>query len=650
MAPNEKHGNLAATAASRVQPLPLEVPITITGGPTVEGSDKREPFSESTTTVLVLAEGTVIRVSAALVPGQRVSLFNEKTKREIVCKVVKSKPAGSTSQFVELQFTEPIASFWGLLIRGAAPASIPASPVVSVLATPAATFSPPAKAAAATAPLSATRPVPATRQSIASPNSVPKSPVAPPPPVATVPRTQPAQPVSFENATSKTYHTPVPPPAPSTPKSSPAQAGTAQAAPAIPPPVVPKSVISTSGLLDFSKEIDAILAGQEAPGSPQVSLSTSTPHPSPAASMPTVEQLKLLAARLQADLRSLPFTSTLAAPPLTGKPEPPAAETAKTVIEIPWLETKPAVKSEPVDGLLRQKETLPPVSVEAVPNRSSKSELSFDALAVDAPRYPQAEVFDEQSLGEPTVLPGPITWVISNKRLSLGLAAVALLVLGFGSTRYFRQNRSGTATPVTTSSPLSSPSPVVFSQPAENFARDPSHSASAHPPKPRVSNPVPGVSSPVEPAYTPAIHNFPLAAPVLNPAAGVQQAGDDMPAFATNSPASGSDLLTVGGSVGPKGPVAPPPVGGDVKSAQLIKSVPPVYPQLAKAQGVFGNVEIDALIDASGNVATLKVLSGPMILRQAALDSVKQWKFSPALLDGQPTSMHIVVTVQFRTQ
>jgi protein TonB len=87
-----------------------------------------------------------------------------------------------------------------------------------------------------------------------------------------------------------------------------------------------------------------------------------------------------------------------------------------------------------------------------------------------------------------------------------------------------------------------------------------------------------------------------------------------------------------------------------VKSAQLIKSVPPDYPQLAKAQRVVGNVEIDALIDASGNVATLKVLSGPIILRQAALDSVKQWKFSPALLDGQPTAMHIAVTVQFRTQ
>jgi protein TonB len=267
-----------------------------------------------------------------------------------------------------------------------------------------------------------------------------------------------------------------------------------------------------------------------------------------------------------------------------------------------------------------------------------KSEESFDVSAVEAPHSPQVDVFD--------VLSGLITWVISNK----GLAAVVLLVLGVGGARYFRQNRSGTATAVTTSSPLSSPSPVVFSQPAKDLVLDPSYSASAYPPKPTVSKPVAEGSSRVKPAGTLAIDKFPLAAPVVNRAAGVQQVGDDLPALATNSPSAGSDPFTVGGSIGPNGPVAPPPVGGDVKSAQLIKSVPPVYPQLAKAQGVFGNVQIDALIDASGNVAALKVLSGPMILRQAALDSVKESKYSPALLDGQPTSMHIVVTVQFRTQ
>jgi TonB family protein len=633
MAPTEKDANLAASVP-RVQPLALEVPVTIT--------DEREHFSESTTTILVLAQGTVIRVSTALVPGQRVSLFNEKTKKEVACQVVKTHAAGSTRRFVELQFTEPSAGFWGPLIPGAPPASIPTSPVVSGHATPVATSSPSAKPAAATLPLPATGPAPATRQSIASANSAPQSPVAPPPPVATVPRTQPAQPVSSVNATFESNRNPVQPGAPPTPKSSPAQAGTAQAAPAIPPPVVRQPVIASSALLNFSKEIDAILAGYKASGSLRVSPSTSTPDPSPGTLMPAVEQLKLMAARLQAELSSLPSTSTPAAPPappaspITQKPEPAAAETAKTVLEIPSLKPKPALESEPVAALPRQKKTLPPLSVEAVPQGSLKSEESFDVSAVEAPHSPPADVFD--------VLSGLMTWVISNK----GLAAVVLLVLAVGGARYFRQNRSGTTTAVTTSSPLSSPSPVVFSQPAKDLVLDPNHSASAYPPKPTVSNPVADGSSRVKRAGTLAIDKFHLAAPVVNRAAGVQQVGDDLPALATNSLSAGSDPLTVGGSIGPNGPVAP--VGGDVKAAQLIKSVPPVYPQLAKAQRVFGDVQIDALIDASGNVATLKVLSGPIILQKAALDSVKQSKYSPALLDGQPTSMHIVVTVQFRTE
>jgi protein TonB len=75
-----------------------------------------------------------------------------------------------------------------------------------------------------------------------------------------------------------------------------------------------------------------------------------------------------------------------------------------------------------------------------------------------------------------------------------------------------------------------------------------------------------------------------------------------------------------------------------------------VYPPLAKAQRISGNVQIDALIDASGNVASVKVISGPPVLHNSALEAVKQWKYSPALLDGQPTSMHLTVVVQFRTQ
>jgi len=97
-------------------------------------------------------------------------------------------------------------------------------------------------------------------------------------------------------------------------------------------------------------------------------------------------------------------------------------------------------------------------------------------------------------------------------------------------------------------------------------------------------------------------------------------------------------------------PTAPAPIGGDVKPAKLIKSVPPIYPDIARTQHLSGNVQIDASIDADGNVSTMKVLSGPTLLHQAALTAVKQWKYQPAELDGKPTAMHLTVTVQFRAQ
>ena len=87
-----------------------------------------------------------------------------------------------------------------------------------------------------------------------------------------------------------------------------------------------------------------------------------------------------------------------------------------------------------------------------------------------------------------------------------------------------------------------------------------------------------------------------------------------------------------------------------VKQAKLLKAVPPVYPPSAKAQHVSGDVKLDALIDTHGKVTATKVLSGPGLLHQAAAEAVKQWQYEPAQLNGQSTSMHLTVTVQFRLQ
>jgi TonB family protein len=92
------------------------------------------------------------------------------------------------------------------------------------------------------------------------------------------------------------------------------------------------------------------------------------------------------------------------------------------------------------------------------------------------------------------------------------------------------------------------------------------------------------------------------------------------------------------------------PIGGRVQLARLLKSVPPVYPPFARTSHVAGDVKLDALIDVNGNVMELKVVSGPPILRQPAMDAVRQWKYEPARLNGQPVVLHLDVTVRFRVE
>src|SRR3982075_1423245 len=104
----------ASEEVSGAQPVALEVPVTVNGARAVEGSEKREPFSETAITVLVLANGAVIRLASSVAPGQLLFLTNEKTKKEVVCQVVKSKNYRNVSGYVELEFTESVVGFWGM--------------------------------------------------------------------------------------------------------------------------------------------------------------------------------------------------------------------------------------------------------------------------------------------------------------------------------------------------------------------------------------------------------------------------------------------------------------------------------------------------------------------------------------------------------
>jgi len=150
----------------------------------------------------------------------------------------------------------------------------------------------------------------------------------------------------------------------------------------------------------------------------------------------------------------------------------------------------------------------------------------------------------------------------------------------------------------------------------------------------------------------PILGNVHLATPKVTASRNSPGGGEADAGIALNNvapPEPGAEALNTGlvGDKQPSAPVTALPVGGDVKLAKLIFSVPPKYPTLAKSQHVSGNVLVDALIDASGHVTTMKVVSGPAVLHQAAMDALKQWRYVPASLDGNPVAMHLAVTIQF---
>jgi TonB family protein len=150
----------------------------------------------------------------------------------------------------------------------------------------------------------------------------------------------------------------------------------------------------------------------------------------------------------------------------------------------------------------------------------------------------------------------------------------------------------------------------------------------------------------------PVLGDVHLAAPKVSQKRTVQAGAAPDAVLSEDPTADGPDSL--GGlavaSNQPAAPEAPLAIGGDVKQAKLISSVPPVYPPMAKTEHISGAVTIDALIDANGRVTTMKVISGPALLQEAAKDALKQWKYQPATLDGKAVPLHLIVTIQFRLQ
>jgi protein TonB len=88
-------------------------------------------------------------------------------------------------------------------------------------------------------------------------------------------------------------------------------------------------------------------------------------------------------------------------------------------------------------------------------------------------------------------------------------------------------------------------------------------------------------------------------------------------------------------------------VSAGVAVGMLTHKTQPVYPPIAKSARVQGTIVLQATISKSGNVDNIRVVSGPVMLRQAALDAVKTWHYRPYMLNNSPTEVETTINVIF---
>jgi protein TonB len=150
----------------------------------------------------------------------------------------------------------------------------------------------------------------------------------------------------------------------------------------------------------------------------------------------------------------------------------------------------------------------------------------------------------------------------------------------------------------------------------------------------------------------------PEAAPTVAPDRITKETGiehfespiDSADAGATGGiPGGGGGAVLAEDPTPPPLPAPAPPVrvGGSIHPPQKLRHVAPVYPELARAARREGIVILEAVIGEDGRVRSLRVLRSVPLLDQAALDAVRQWQFTPTLLNGEPVPVVMTVTVGF---
>ena len=613
----------------RSDAVSLDVPVKVHGSrvtDVVRGiTSHTEPFEEETATMIVFPQGGVLKMSTSVTVGQMVVLTNLKSGHDAICRIVKVRAYAQTQSYVEIEFTNRQPGYWGVYFAA------DAADIVQKAARPAASAAPPAAANAA----------PPAVQPTASNIT---------PPVASNTAGPVARKLDVERAVeaekprdADAFSTLAPaPPARAAKPSQPVSTSDA-----------PSAKVERASQTNKPASSFVSIGAQEDVQLPASETSSKKPSRAVATSAPSLSM-----ADLQGD----------------GPLAPPASSMSSLSSGVP---------GEMVDLPLDE------VEDESAPldQPATFGRLAASASAASSHSAPQAAFgsrFDSGALGVPAQESEPRSE--SNKSgLLIVLGVAAVIALAAGGSFYFH------AWPFAPSSTTAGPAvaaPAVQTTASQNSASTPASAQTdrlnpvlavkAPAPRPETQSAVrakpskPAVVEEAAPVQAAAAAPAPAPEPPASPKEvpnmfGVLNAHPSSSAHANSGQVTAAPSLEPGAASGNENgalqaigtPAAlPPPLpgtspsgglrtGGDIREPRLIHSVLPIYPSVAKTAGVEGNVVVDTSIDTGGNVTDVKVVSGPILLRQAALNALTHWKYEPATLNGNPVPVQFRVTIQF---
>jgi protein TonB len=587
--PKSESGHLRTDAVS------LEVPVKVHGSrvtQVVRGiTPHTEPFEEQTATMIVFPQGGVLRMTTAVSAGQAVVVTNLRSQQDAICRVMKVRAYGEKQSYVEIEFTHPQPRYWGVYFPSDGPEVARKGPTA-----------PPALAAVQRAEPKV--------EIHARENAAPEISWAPAPTSAPKPAGgSPSMPAPTQKRQSAfaqiESREEVQPAASSTaatigdPFAARAKTRTAETAKdnaAAEIPAAPPSSLSITELRGDARD------GAETIEELTASLSPDSSAERPAATFGRFAASASLGARDSATTQDVGAHIEFG---VVGASSERAKPRSKGLLIATCVAASLAIAAGAAFYLRNRPFThsvatpTPPVATVETTAPASSSAVASNSAHIEVP-------------------PPPMTQ--TNAAISANVPTLTRTATAPGSTVHVIEAAPARPAKASAAEPIQPVAPVRQNVPSP--ARDVAGALNAHPVSPKHAN--------------------------------AANANADLSIDAGSvSPNPGAGLSGVGSS-----PMAVPPppqpvatilarTGGEVKPPKLIYSSTPVYPTIARQAGVEGTVVVNAVVGLDGKVTNAKAVSGPVMLRAAALEAVIQRKYEPSTLDGQPTAVQVVVAIQF---